>query len=102
MTKNKSLGDLLEILEAFKKDCIRVETGKVIGGMHLSLRQAKEEIHQSLLSLIPEKKYDTDANDLRAGTFKRGQDKYRIGYNQAIRDLEKSVREWVNRHYSPK
>lgn len=85
MTKNKSL---YQILDDYIPDSL--------------LLDMKEEILQSLLSLIPEKKYDTDANDLRAGTFKRGQDKYRVGYNQAIRDFEKSVREWVNRHYSPK
>ena len=90
MTKNKSL-------EASLRSVLATDVSRID-----PVPRAKEEIHQSLLSLIPEKKYDTDANDLRAGTFKRGQDKYRVGYNQAIRDFEKSVREWVNRHYSPK
>ena len=81
MTKNKSLNYILACLDSNKP----------------MKKQVIEDIYESLLSLIPEKKPDTDANDLRAGTFKRGQDKYRVGYNQAIRDFEKSVREWVNK-----
>lgn len=51
---------------------------------------------QALLTLIeevfeeckPDKRPDTDAQDLRSGSFVRGQDGFRAGYNTAIQDFE--------------
>lgn len=37
------------------------------------------------------KKPDTTAKDLRAGTYTRGDDEYRKGYNQAIADIKKAL-----------
>ncbi len=39
------------------------------------------------------KKEDTTAKDLRAGSYRRGDDKFRQGYNQAKADLDKKIGE---------
>lgn len=78
MTKNKSLYQILD-------DNHLIVTEELA-------KQAKEEILQSLLSLIPKKKISVinPARDHKVWTKEQA-------YNQAIDEITNSVREWVNR-----
>lgn len=58
-----------------------------------------KRLDQALTSIInlvdkelPSKRKDTSAEDLRAGTFRRGDDKYTSGYNQAIDDMRAKLK----------
>ena len=51
----------------------------------LSIRALIEEVFEECKL---EKRPDTDAQDLRSGSFVRGQDGFRAGYNTAIQDFE--------------
>lgn len=52
--------------------------------------------YQQAMDMLPEKKKDTSAEDLRAGTFTRGQDLEVYGYNQAIDDVRQKARQQFN------
>lgn len=59
----------------------------------------EKRLNDSLTSIInlvdkelPSKRKDTSAEDLRAGTFRRGDDKYTSGYNQAIDDMRAKLK----------
>lgn len=54
---------------------------------HPDIITHQKQLLEELLRDLPEKKKDTTAEDLRAGTFTRGDDRYRTGYNEAVREV---------------
>lgn len=94
MTKNKSLDSILSKIEAYQWEEDNEPTIDATTVFH-----AKEEILQSLLSLIPERKMITKYNPdkhITEDSHKHSMST-RIGYNEALRDARNALSEWVNK-----
>ena len=85
---NYTITDRLSDMHESNVRCRCIEGAK--GHLKVALKKAMIS-RKAVEEALPVKKKDTTAQDLRSGDYKRGDDEYRKGYNQAISDIRAAL-----------